>query len=42
MRIFGFIKQYFCKHEPYGFRALNDPHLLVCKKCGKNYKDQSR
>jgi hypothetical protein len=32
------LKQLFCKHEPYGFRALNDPTGLVCKKCGKNYR----
>lgn len=37
MNIIRFIKQLFCKHEPFNFRALNDGSGLVCKKCHKYY-----
>jgi transcription elongation factor Elf1 len=37
-KLFKKLRQLFCSHVPYPFRALNDHYGLVCEKCGKNYE----
>ena len=41
LRLIEKVKQMFCKHDPYRFRALNEPEVLVCKKCGANYIEKA-